>query len=515
MISWCRWGAAVLVVVAAVGCDAPGNKAGGKIKPAPVVLSLAHALDDAAVEPFVDQVSLVSHGSIRIEPRGVARTAGGDDDSTVLDAVRSGRADLGVTSTVLASWGIDSLAMEERVLRSEMAGEIPAPAGLAIFGLIPGPLIRPAGVTRPLLGADSYRDLRVAMKPAGNARAILTELGAEFVPNNLRGGEFFTVDAIAAPAADIAARVYDGAVTTMTANVVLGAAPLVILGRTAAIGDTLAAAARAAIPAGVEFRRAEENVAVGAMCRRGRIDFVTAGDAEVATLRDVLPQDARIGALRADAPPPDVLSCAGVTDGTMSTLLDGVYEIQSGSGTHRITLAHGRYDGVGLHGSYAVRGDSIVMTDTTDPDTMVFRWNLYRGRLTLHPVEGRNSPVALRASAWRLVGDPPVAESTAIDGVYELTTDDGGFRWTLDRGQVRQDHAGAWARGSFVLDGDTLAVTYAELGGEKPAAGPIRLGETAYYRWNLYRDRLYLGSIEGSNSPAIFRAAWRRAGDVP
>ncbi|HWM04563.1 MAG TPA: hypothetical protein VNP92_19675 [Actinophytocola sp.] len=444
------------------------------------------------------------------------RTAGGDDDATVLDAVLSGRADLGVTSTVLAPLGIDSLAMEERVLRSDLAREITAPAGLVTFGLLPGPLIRPAGVMRPLLGASSYRDLRVAMRPAANASGILTELGAKLVPNNFRGAELFTVDAIAAPAADIAARVYDGAVTTMTTNVALGAAPLVIFGRSTEFGDALTAAARAAIPAAVEFRRAEENVAVGAMCRRGRVDFVTAGDADVATLRNVLPQDTRIDALRADAPPPpDVPSCAGVTDGTMSTLLDGVYEIESVSGNHRITLAHGRYEGTGSHGTYAVRGDALIMNDATDTDTMVFRWNLYRDRLTLYPVEDRNSPVALRASPWHRVGGPPVAEPTVVDGVYELTTDDGVFRWTLHGGQVRQDHAGAWARGSFVLDGDSLAVTYAELGGEKPAAGPIRLGETAFYRWNLYRGRLYLSSIEGANSPAIFTAAWRRVGDVP
>ena len=139
--SWCRWAAAVLVVTAAAGCGAPGNKAGGQSRSAPVVVSLAHALDDAAVQPFVDQVSLVSHGSIRIETRSVPRTAGGDDDATVLDAVRSGRADLGMTSTVLAPLGIDSLAMEERVLRSDMAKEITAPAGLVSFGLLPGPLI--------------------------------------------------------------------------------------------------------------------------------------------------------------------------------------------------------------------------------------------------------------------------------------------------------------------------------------------------------------------------------------
>ena len=199
----------------------------------------------------------------------------------------------------------------------------------------------------------------------------------------------------------------------------------------------------------------------------------------------------------------------------MSTLLDGVYEIESESGNHRITLARGRYESAGSHGSYAVRGDELIMNDAAEPNAMVYRWNLYRDRLTLDPVEGRNAPVALRASQWRRVGGPPVADPTAVDGVYELTTDDGVFPWTLDRRQVRQDHTGAWARGSFVLDGDILAVTYAELGGEKPAAGPIRLGETVYYRWNLYRDRLYLSSIEGASSPAIFTAAWHRVGDVP
>jgi hypothetical protein len=339
-------------------------------------------------------------------------------------------------------------------------------------------------------------------------------MGATLVSYNLRGEEIFTADAIAAPLTDIASNVYDGVVTTVTANVALGYQVLAVFAGPTEHRELLVAAARAAIPASFALRRAEDTAAVNTLCRRGRVDFITAGPEDLAAVRRVVAQMPPAVAAPVDATA-DVPSCADVAGDTASTLLDGVYEVPAGSGTHRITLVRGRFDDAGQHGSYTVRGDLLVLNYPSSLGTVVYRWTLYDDELTLSPVAGRNSPPALRDAPWRRVGDAPVAARTPADGVYELTTAAGEFRWTLDRGQLRQTRDGGvtWARASYTITGDVLTATYAEIGGEPLMNAPVRPGETVRYRWNLYRGWLRLSQV--GDSPVIFAGSWRRVGDAP
>jgi hypothetical protein len=351
------------------------------------------------------------------------------------------------------------------------------------------------------------------MRPDFQGRMIIVDLGAIPVSYNLRGEEVFTADAIAAPLTDIASNVYDGVVTTVTANVALGLELRGIFAGPTEHRELLAAAARAAIPASFALRRAEDVAAVNTLCRRGRVDLITAGPEDLAALRQEFAPLPSAVAAPVDATA-DVLSCADVAGDTASTLLDGVYEVPAGSGTHRITLVRGRFDDAGQHGSYTVRGDVLVLNYPTSPDTVAYRWTLYDNELTLSPVAGRNSPPALRGAPWRRVGEAPVAARTPADGVYELTTAAGEFRWTLDRGQLHQlrDDGVTWARASYTITGDVLTATYAEIGGEPLTTAPVRPGETVRYRWNLYRGWLRLSPV--GDSPASFAGSWRRVGDA-
>ena len=269
VVCWRRRVTIVLVGAAVSGCGVTGDKAGGD-SPEPVVLSLAHAIDAGELRPFVDQVAHLSHGTVRIEQRTVPRTANKDDNVAVRKTVAAGHADLGVVSTMVPPSGLESSAEQEQVFRDGFTVDMRS-SKLHGIGALPGALVRPAGVTRPLRGPQSYHGIEVAMRPGVNARRTLAALGATHAPHNLRGEEEITFDAVAAPLSAIASNVYDGVVTTVTANVALGYERLDIFAGTNEQRALLVEAARAAIPASLAVRRAEEVAAFITLCRRGRV----------------------------------------------------------------------------------------------------------------------------------------------------------------------------------------------------------------------------------------------------
>ncbi|HEY7595291.1 MAG TPA: hypothetical protein VH969_19225 [Actinophytocola sp.] len=513
-MGWRHLVTTVLVGVAVSGCGVAGDKAGGKDSPEPVVLSLAHAIDAGDLRPFIDQVVRLSQGAVRIEPRAVPRTADKDDNATVLKTVATGSADLGVVSTILPPSGLESVAAQERAFRNEFMVDVRSSV-LDKIGVLPGSLVRPAGVTRPLRGPESYRGIRVAMPSDPDSPRILSALGATHVPNNLRGEEEFTADAIAAPLTDIVSNVYDGVATTVTANVALGYQAFALVAGPTEQRDLLVAAARAAIPASFALRRKEDGAAVTTLCRRGRVDFVTAGSEDLTAVRRALATLPSMVATSADALPAKLPSCADAAIDGASTLLDGVYAATTDRGRHRIVLARGRFDDQGRRGTYTVHGDLVVLNYPSPRGTIVYRWTLDHDELTLVPVAGRNSPSAWRVAPWRRIGHVPAAARTPADGVYELSTAAGEFRWTLDRHQLQQTRDGGltWARASYTITSDVLTVTYADIGGEPLVSTPVAPGETVRYRWNLYRGWLWLRPVGGS--PTIFAGVWRRIGDAP
>jgi hypothetical protein len=527
---------AVLAAVPLAGCGTagvPGDKAGGQRGPAPAIVTLAHAVTDAELRPFVDEVSRLSHGSVRVVPRGIVRTASGDDNTTVTNDVLAGRAQLGVVGAdhrsgfeaLTTPMAIDSLALQDQLLRSSLveqmlahAGSVPTP----VLGVLPGPLVWPAGVGRALVGPNDFSGARIAMAQSDPATRDLMALDATLVPHNLLGADIPTADAIVAPVSAIAHNAYDGIATTLTTNLVLGARPLLVIGSLGRTDEVLRAAATAAIPAMTEFRRAEQAGAIAALCRRGHLSFVTATDTTVVAERIAAYQGKLtreiVNVIRrsrtADA---DIPTCRGVPGLAMRTYLDGEYEVTTKDGTFRITLDRGSLGGNWARGTYTVHGDLLTMNLSREPEPISYRWHLYRAVLTLYPIPGQHSLGELRIRPWRRTGDPPAAAATPVDGVYEVTTDEGRYRWTLDRGQLDQTRNGpdTWALGGYTVSGDLLTITYAQSGGEPLTSEHIKPGDSISYRWNLYRGLLQLRESGGGNSPPVFVTTWRRIGDVP
>src|SRR5215470_1877941 len=161
----------VLLAMVAVlaGCGPAGfDKAGGSQQRRPVVLTLADFNGiTGELDGFTGNVWRLSGGTMRIAVQYRWRYGQVNDENGLIGDVRAGKTDLGVAGS--RAWDsvgvdsfralgapllIDSYALQERVLRSPMTGQMLQglrPLGLAGIGVLPGPLRKPLGITRPLL----------------------------------------------------------------------------------------------------------------------------------------------------------------------------------------------------------------------------------------------------------------------------------------------------------------------------------------------------------------------------
>ena len=87
---------AVALGVAAVGCGGGSHdRAGGKIAPKTVVLTLATHESGTGVREWVDAVRRLSHGSLRIVVKGGWRRREADYEKATIADVRAGKAQPG------------------------------------------------------------------------------------------------------------------------------------------------------------------------------------------------------------------------------------------------------------------------------------------------------------------------------------------------------------------------------------------------------------------------------------
>jgi len=202
---------AAALAVAAVGCGSGGlDKAGGAVT-RPVTLTLADDSGDLSdVQPFTSAVKEISHGALQIKVEGLsARLQDLTSEPPMIRDVQLGRAQLGAIGTrVFGTMGvntfealqapflIDSYALQRKVLDSGVSQQMLAalkPRGLVGLGLLPGPLARPAGFTRMLLAAATYRGAKIGILPSAVAGDTLRALGAvpdpSYSPSD-DGGEY-------------------------------------------------------------------------------------------------------------------------------------------------------------------------------------------------------------------------------------------------------------------------------------------------------------------------------------
>jgi TRAP-type C4-dicarboxylate transport system substrate-binding protein len=462
--------AVVALALAGAACaDSGPDKAGGRSDAAtktvgkPVSLTLVTVDQQWAME-LADAAKRLSGGTIRIDVR-LNGDALVDYEPRLVEAVRAGRADMasvgarawdrmGVTSFrgLVAPFLVDSLELERSVLESPAAAALlegVRPLGLVGVALLPGPLRRPLGISRPLVGPREYRGAKVGLRFGRVAQDTLKTLGA--TPTGYRTGSLAGLDGAELDVATLARNRYDAPGSKLTANVVLWPRPetIVISRRAFARLDPsqqriLLRAGQEAIGPVFDRLRDEQSDAVDAVCNRGAVSFVDASTAQVAGLQAAtrpvyaaLERDpgtrgliTSIRRLRGRQEEADALRCGGAmaapsalegrweSDVSRKALLaNGASEaeVSTYGGRGTLQLDHGRWTFRGDHttvdGTYTVAGDTIrltMLTCTANPcapgSRTDYTWNVYRDTLSFRARAGAPVWPLLVAEPRRRVG---------------------------------------------------------------------------------------------------------------
>jgi TRAP-type transport system periplasmic protein len=477
----------VLAVMAVAGCTGPGlNKDGGTQARRPVVLTLVSSLGDTSeLDGFAGEVRRLSAGTMRIDIKSRWRFGQVKYETALIGDVRAGKADLGEVGS--RAWDfvgvnsfqalgapllIDSYALQDRVLRSPMIGQMLeglGPLGLAGIGVLPGPLRKPLGITRPLLRPADYAGIRIGIPLSRVAEATMRALGA--TPVFLAPTATITgLDGIEQPISSIQGDQYDKAGKYLTANANLWPLPLVLFANGKAWAMLTPAQRRILRQAVTDNQATEMNVVrsnertdTASLCRTGLLHFLTASPADLAALRRAVqpvydqlqrdPQTRRnirqIEAMRQGIPSEPAPGCGHTTRLSVTAgPLDGVWQVtdtagesQAASGTSTgnvvpenygtwtLVLDRGRFaftqeDRQACtwgYGTFTVKGDKVewlfIDGGGIEPDGaankpgefFIFGWSLYRGVLSLSAVKGAVSPSNFRIKPWASISAAPSA----------------------------------------------------------------------------------------------------------
>jgi hypothetical protein len=315
------------------------------------------------------------------------------------------------------------------------------PLGLVGLAVLPGPLRRPFGLTRRLVGPQDYEGATIGIRFGGVARSTLRALGA--TTRGYRIGSLAGVDAAELDVNTIVTNGYDAPGAQLTANVVLWARPeTIVIGRAAF--DRLTPAQRAILrragreavaPVRARLEK-QETDALAVLCGRGRTTLATASAAELAALRAAvrpvyaeLERDAEtrevIAALRAHRRGGEPLRCPASAGGSR---LEGLWrssvtrdallahgataaEAATYDGSATLELRAGRWTFAGEHssvtGTYVAAGNVVRLTMarcTANPcspgSSSAFTWTVYRDTLSLAPAPGRSTWPRLVVEPW-------------------------------------------------------------------------------------------------------------------
>jgi TRAP-type C4-dicarboxylate transport system substrate-binding protein len=462
--------AALALVVAGCG-GSGGDKAGGRdetrFKPAtpvgePVTLTLV-SYDDLWTSEFASAVRRLSGGTIRIERqlgggalldyelRHVARVRAGEADLVSVGARAWDR--LGVTSfrALVAPLLIDSRDLERRVLESPLVQRMlegVEPLGLVGLAVLPGPLHRPFGLSRPLVSPQDYAGAVLGIRYSGVARDSVRALGA--TAKAYRIGSLAGLDGAELDAWTIANDGYDAPGAKLTTNVVLWARPeTIVISRDAfdrlppAQREVLRRAGREALAPVLARIEKEQTQALEVICGRGNLTLASASPSELAALRtavqpvyDELERDGQTrefiseirklgGGIEAES-----LRCPVSQRGLSQ--VDGVWEanvtreamVANGASVAEAATYHGpgtlelrgrRWTFLGdratVTGTYVVTGDALrltMLTCTANPCSpgaaTEYTWSVYRDELTLTRRSGRPFWPRLIAKPGRRAG---------------------------------------------------------------------------------------------------------------
>jgi len=456
---------ALLVALVAAGCRGGGAaKAGGSSAKGsqPLVLSLLTG-DSAWAPEYAAAVERLSHETMRIDVSVLGNRP--TYELSTIRAVRSGRADLGavgarawdafgVTSfrALIAPFLVRSLALEQRVLESPLAGRMLAgahSAGVVGLALLPGPLRRPLGLSRPLVVPSNYRGATIAIRLGGVARATFSALGAR--SKSYPVGHLPTVDGAELDLNTIAENGYDGSARALTANVVYWPRPQTIFASRATFGrltpvqqHVLRAAGGAALAPELARVAKDEAVGLAGVCSGGSVSLPSSSASQLAALRravqpvyTALERDpftrraiAAISSLRdARTTATDSVSCPRyASDLSLAARLHGEWQAAASTadllaagappqeaerqrGESTLVLRGGRWIGREGHsgfvwsGRYRVQGNVLRLIANGCPRALpcprggiaAFTWSLYEDRLSLALLSGTPGYIGLFA----------------------------------------------------------------------------------------------------------------------
>ncbi len=293
---------AAALAAGAAGCGSGTLDKAGGAAPKPVVLTLANDSDDpSGATPFAQAVSTLSHGALQIKIEGPSSRLGDTDSETgLIKAVKTGKAQLGITGTqafesvgissfqaLQAPFLIDSYQLERKVMDSSLAQQMLAalkPAGLVGVSLLTGPFARPFGLRRPLLAASDYRAARMGTFPAQVDEETFRTLGAR--PDT--GDQMAAMTGIETDV-ESAAKVFDIPGATLTGNVIFWPWPGVLFMNQRAFGSLTAGQKDLLSRAAAQSRAGavwlgNDTTNARDLCRRGN-KIITASAVELAGLR--------------------------------------------------------------------------------------------------------------------------------------------------------------------------------------------------------------------------------------
>lgn len=271
------------------------------------MLTLADGEGDISnAQPFANAVSSLSHGSLRIKIEGAWRASDPAYEADLIKDVQAGKAELGVTASrafdtvgissfqaLQAPFLIDSYPLERKVLDSAIPAQMLQglrPHGLAGLAVLPGPLRRPLGFTRPLVTASSYRGARIGIVPSAVDAGIFRALGA--IPVTVQRRSSVPVIAGLTGIENSASAIdagFDAPGAILTGNVVFEPRPSVLFMNQHAFGLLTASERGVLLRAAARARSAgiyqgNDTASVADLCRRGT-KVVSASPADLTGMR--------------------------------------------------------------------------------------------------------------------------------------------------------------------------------------------------------------------------------------
>lgn len=457
------------------GCSGQ-DRVGPAAQASPHVLKLAIGI--GPLEQVAMELDLRSRGMLKIEFQEGVHAGDPDAEHLTIEDARRGDLDLawvgsrawdsvGITAfdALQAPFLIDSYDLEGRVLEDAkllqpMADALDA-KGLALVGVLPGPMRLLFGRERPFVKAADLHGATVGINESAVARLTFEALGATATSSAFNGAAIDSMDLIEQQASSVFGNEYDKDGGFLTANVPLWPRPLVIFASRRAY-DSLSESERTMLRDAVTQVRtkvldqtiADESGASTSMCERGTT-FVDATDADIAGLRsavapvyDKLRADpvtadllARIEGMKLGSKPDTAIpACAApvepetgavtAIDGTWTRcttraeFLDAVHDPARGAGAlesdadvpgnvgcavmrlDRGTLSIGPDDAhLGPAGTYTLVGDRLEIRQDNG-ETFVFGWRIFEDTLVLSQVPGETSPTPMVVKPWDRAAGP-------------------------------------------------------------------------------------------------------------